>query len=56
MTPENHQVAWTTEEADEFATTGASQDGAEVAERVAEEALDTRKKVYTALSFCGHLP
>ena len=44
MTPENHQVAWAVSKTDELAKTGAVQDGPQVAERVAKEALDARKK------------
>ena len=35
--------------ADELVKTGATKDGAEVAERMAKDALDTRKKVYAAI-------
>ena len=51
MIPENRQVAWATEKADEFVKTGTIQDGAEVAERIAENALGTRKKVYAAIRY-----
>ena len=44
MTRETRQVAWANEKADEQAKTGAIQDGAEVAERTAKEAHDTRKR------------
>ena len=44
-TPENRQVAWANEKADELAKTGTIQDGAAVSERIVPEALDTRKRV-----------
>ena len=43
MTPEYRQVAW--------ANTGAIQNGAAVAERVAKEAMDTRTMVHAAATF-----
>ena len=49
MTLENRQVAWANEKADELAKR-ATQDGAEVAERIAEEALATRTKGCMRLS------
>ena len=52
MSLENHQ-AWAVSKTDEFAKTGAAQDGAEVAERVAKEALDTRKKVHAAVRYAA---
>ena len=42
-TPENRQLAWTNEKADELAKIGASEDGAEIAELMAKEGLDTGK-------------
>ena len=44
MALENRQVG---------AQTGAIQDGAEVAERVAEEALDTREKVHAVVRYAA---
>ena len=46
MLPKNRQVNVKT---DEFPKTGAIKDGSEVAERIAEDALDTRKKVHAAI-------
>ena len=56
MIPENRQVAWATEKADELVKTGTIQDGAEVAERIAENALGTRKKVYAAIRYVATFP
>ena len=44
MTPENQQVAWANAKTDELAKPGAVQDGAEMAERVAKETPDTRRR------------
>ena len=49
MSPWNRRVAWANEQVDEVAKIGAINDGAEVAERIAKSALDTRKKVYAAI-------
>ena len=49
MTTENRQVAWTNEKTDELDQTWALQDDAEGAERIAVEALDTRKKLHAAI-------
>ena len=46
MTPENRQVAWSNEKADELPKTEAIQDGAAVAERVGKEAMDMRTMVH----------
>ena len=51
MTPEKRQVAWDNDKGDELAKTAAIQDGAEVAGQVAEEGLDTQKKVYAAIRY-----
>ena len=44
-------MAWANETADELAKTGAFEDGAEVAERIAKDALDTRKTVCAAIRY-----
>ena len=41
-------VAWVNEKVDELAQTGAAEDGAEMAEQVAKNALNTRAKVCAA--------
>ena len=53
---ENRQVAWVNEKADELAKTGAIQDDAEVAQRIAKEAFDTRNKVYAAVRYAATFP
>ena len=53
MSLEDRQVAWANEKADELPKTGALKDGAEVAERTAKHALDTRKKVYAAIRYAA---
>ena len=53
MSTENRQVAYANEKADELAKTGTIQDGADVAERIAKEALDTRNKVFAAFRYAA---
>ena len=56
MTTGNRQVAWASEKADESAKTGAIQDGAEVAERIANKPLTLAQKVDEANPIVSHLP
>ena len=56
MTPENQWAVRASEKADESAKTGTIQDGAEVAERIAEYALDTRKKGVCGYPIRSHFP
>ena len=53
MSCENRQVAWAKWKADELAKTEAIKDGAEVAERIAKDALNTRKKVSAAIRYAA---
>ena len=46
-------VAWANEHADELAKTGAVKDGAEMAEQVAKNALNTRAKVCAVIRYAA---
>ena len=52
-TPKRRQRAWASEKADERAKTGAMNDGADIAEHVAKDTLDTRREVYAAMRFAA---
>ena len=53
MSPQNRQVVSANEKVDELAKTGAIEDGAEVAERIAEDAIDTRMKVCATIRYAA---
>ena len=51
--PQNRQLSWANEKADELAENGAIKNGAEVAERIATYAFYIRQKAFAAIRYAA---